>query len=384
MSITRHIAALVAALLITGSALGEAEASYHSVAGGVSAHVAVTARLKAEPMRWLTAWHRLIASLWVTADHTPRPQRVRVAILADMNGSYGSTRYKPPVHAAVEALVEDLSPSLVLSTGDMVAGMKAGLDYEAMWEAFHQAVTEPLLEAGLPFAPTPGNHDATNRPRFEREREVYAETWRAHRPEVDFLDDEHYPRRYAFTHQGILFISIDASTVGALSKTQRAWLKALLEAHADIPVKVVYGHVPLYAFARGREKEILGDEALEAMFERHGVSLYLSGHHHAYYPARRPSGLRLVSMACLGGGPRALIGREPKSEPEPRALTILEIDPERGVLSVEAYGAAGGFTEPIARATLPERLGEGRAQMVRDDLWSSEERAVTAQEETSR
>ncbi len=314
-----------------------------------------------KPLEWFEALQHVV----IDAARDP-VREVRLAVLSDMNGSYGSTTYKEPVHGAVDALVSHFEPSLVISTGDMVAGMKKGLDYQAMWDAFHKVVTHPLTNAGVPFAPTPGNHDGTNRPGFALEREIYASTWKAHRPDLDFVDDTHYPRRYAFMHQGVLLISIDASTVGRLSRPQRAWLEGVLQANEQVKAKIVYGHVPLYPFARGRETEILNDQGLEEMFAKYGVTAYISGHHHAYYPGRREQGLRLVSMACLGGGPRRLISST-SSDPSPRALAIIEVDPQTGEFNVEAYSAQD-FQDRIERSGLPESIGEGEQLIIRDDL----------------
>ncbi len=300
----------------------------------------------------------------VGTRHDSSSRTVRVAVVSDLNGSYGSTSYKMPVHRAIDALVDVYKPSLVLSTGDMVAGMKEGLDYEAMWHGFHAAVTRPLRAAHIPFAPTPGNHDGTNRPGFEAERAMYNETWRRYKPDLNYVDDKHYPRRYAYLHEGVLFVSIDASTVGKLSSSHRKWLESVLRKQRDVKTKIVYGHVPLYPFAQKREREILDDKPLEEMFVKYGVTLYLSGHHHAYYPGKRENGLRLVSMACLGGGPRVLLGT---SEPSPRALLIMEIEPDRGIASLEAYHT-DDFTLPVDRAILPSEIGEGDWLIRRDDL----------------
>jgi len=46
---------------------------------------------------------------------------LRVAVISDMNGSYGSTEYESTVDGAVRRIVA-LKPNLVISTGDMVAG----------------------------------------------------------------------------------------------------------------------------------------------------------------------------------------------------------------------------------------------------------------------
>ena len=292
-----------------------------------------------------------------------RGERFRVAILSDMNSSYGSTHYRPEVHGAVAWLTQSARPSLVLSTGDMVAGMREGLDYEAMWVAFHEAVTHPLTMAGIPFAPTPGNHDASIQPGYEYERREYDAQWKLWKPALDFVDTRHYPRRYAFLHGGALFISLDATTVGRLSRAQLRWLEQVLIAQAEVPVKVVFGHLPIHPFAARREREVLGDVELEALLNAHGVSAYLSGHHHAYYPGKRGK-LRMVSMACLGGGARKLMGT---AQPSARSVAVLEIDPAQGVLSVEAYSGER-FDQRIERESLPERLGAQDAQIWRDDL----------------
>lgn len=318
--------------------------------------------------RWTRSEEGKRAALAAIPEAAPEA-RVRVVVLSDMNGRYGSALYREQVHEAVQAVTGSIRPSLVLSTGDMVAGMKAGLDYEAMWGAFHEAVTLPLRRAEIPFAPTPGNHDGTNYPGFELERQVYRQTWEEHKPALDFVDSRFYPRRYAYLHQGVLFVSIDASTVGKLKRPQIEWLDEVLAAQADVPVKIVYGHVPIVPFVKGRADETLADEALESLMVKHEVSAYLSGHHHAFYPGRREqSGLRMISMACLGGGPRVLNNRPRGAEPEARALLVLEIDPQEGIVSAEALDAASHFHERIARDTLPERVGEGAWEVVRDDL----------------
>src|SRR5690606_38967607 len=144
--------------------------------------------------------------------------------------------------------------------------------------------------------PTPGNHDASGYASFAAERAIFVDEWSARRPAVTFLDDAHYPLRYAFTMGPALFVSLDATTVGPLSSEQRAWLEAQLIAGADQPVKIVYGHLPLHPFAQGRESETLADAATEQLFVAHGVTAYVSGHHHAFYPGRRGA-LRVVSMA---------------------------------------------------------------------------------------
>ena len=92
---------------------------------------------------------------------------LRVVVISDLNGSYGSVTYEPRVTAAVRAIIA-MKPDLVISTGDMVAGQRrphlTETEVRAMWDAFHRTVTAPLEAAGIPLAVTPGNHDASNPP----------------------------------------------------------------------------------------------------------------------------------------------------------------------------------------------------------------------------
>jgi hypothetical protein len=277
-----------------------------------------------------------------------------------MNGSYGSRTYNEAVHAAVQRIVA-LSPDLVLSTGDMVAGQRAGLDYAGMWSSFHAAVSDRLAAAHIPFAVSPGNHDASAYPPFAHERAIYVEQWSARRPELAFQDASHYPLRYSFVLGPALFIAIDATTVGPLDAAQMQWLDAQLELGARYPVKIVFGHVPLYPLAEGRRAEFIGDPTLEALLVRHGVSLFVTGHHHAYYPGHRGP-LRLVAMACLGAGARPLIGSARESA---RSLLLFEID----VGGVRALDALSGpaFDVPIERGSLPLEVGLPGMRIQRDD-----------------
>ena len=295
------------------------------------------------------------------ADTTAAPRSYTVAVVSDMNSSYGSTSYLDEVHGAADFITRSLEPDLVISAGDMVAGQKHGLDYRAMWSAFHRTVTDRITAAGIPFAPTPGNHDASGYPAYDNERDIYVDEWNTKKPNLNYVEDTYFPLRYAFRLGPALFVSLDDTTVGPLGDPQMMWLDTVLEENADAPVKIVYGHLPLWGFASEKTDEIIGDDDLEEMLERHDVDMFVSGHHHAYYPGRRRE-LRMLSMACLGTGPRELIGEGRTSR---RSLAVFEYDAS-GIASVDAY-LPPDFTQRVPRTMLPTSVDDGNAIVVRDD-----------------
>ncbi len=62
-------------------------------------------------------------------------------------------------------------------------------------------------------------------------------------------------------------------------------------------------------------------DQLRLMLEKYRVHTYISGHHHAYYPAHKGK-LQLLHTGILGAGPRPLIAG---NTPPRKTLTILDI-----------------------------------------------------------
>ncbi len=298
----------------------------------------------------------------IDADTPPDKTVYTIAVISDLNGSYGSTTYSQTVHKAVSWITEQVNPNLVLSTGDMVAGQQAGHDYRAMWRSFHNAVTLPITQADIPLAVTPGNHDGSGYAGFANERAIFVDEWKTHRPAVNFLDDSNYPLYYAFELGPALFISLDATRVGPLNQDQRQWVANILETYKTHPVKFVYGHIPLFPVAQGRETEILKDYPFEQLLNEYNVQMMISGHQHAYYPAQRGA-LRLMHTACLGAGPRKLISDNKVSE---RNVIVIHYD-ATGIIASEAYGGPD-FQTVIDRTKLPESINSGQMRLYRDDL----------------
>lgn len=288
---------------------------------------------------------------------------LRVVVMSDLNSAYGSTRYEPEVHTAVRRTVEQWRPDLVLIAGDMVAGQKPSLSDErvrAMWAAFDSAVAEPLRRAGVPFAFTVGNHDASGHPGHERDRREAARHWQPSDLGVRVLEGGRFPFYYAFTQGDVFFLILDASTGAvAADSAQMAWVRRTLasEPARSAGMRVSLGHVPLYPVARGRDRpgEVQAQaDSIRALLERGDVRLHISGHHHAYLPGRRGD-LELLHAGALGQGARQLLA-EGAGEPI-RTVTVLELFPPEDRWAERTYRVDGYMVEPVDPGGLPARVG---------------------------
>lgn len=309
----------------------------------------------------------------------PNPPRgdLRIAIISDLNSAYGSTDYAPEVDRAV-ALLPAWQPDVVLCGGDMVAGQSLNLStaqIQAMWRAFDARVAAPLRQARLPFGFTLGNHDgsssigADGRFRFQRDRDLAAAYWQApaHDPGVNFVDRSRFPFHYTFQQGDVFFLVWDGSS-SRISSENLAWVERALasERAQQAKLRVVVGHLPLYAVAEGRDRpgEVMANpDQLRALLERYNVQLYVSGHHHAYYPGHRGQ-LHLLHAGLLGSGPRSLLGRD---RPSPKTLTLVDVDYANPAQSRDTTFDMQTLT-PIDIHQLPRVLVGHNGQVLRRDI----------------
>ena len=324
----------------------------------------------------------------VLANPIRTPASTRLCFISDLNGSYGSVNLPSTVHDAM-AQVQKLNCGLVIGAGDLVAGQDSTLTdshLRSMWDEFNRVVLMPLDAGGVPVLSALGNHDASAARGasgsflFQRERNVASEFWKRKlqgtvSSAVEWWSQEDFPFFYSvrFGTTGIVFI--DGSSAVEV-RSRRAWLENQLTqmaAHPSISTRIVVGHLPLFAVARGRESpgEILADsKELYELFDRHKVDFYISGHHHAFYPGRVPEwsrnhGTVQLALGALGDGPRKLLGEH--AVPARNTLTYLDINESMQAIesrfSVKTLLPWSG--EHLSPFELPEALpsldGSGKA-----------------------
>lgn len=294
-----------------------------------------TAPSEAAPAELPAATQELLASLGQEPVNPPRGD-LRMVVMSDLNGVYGSTDYDPEIDKTM-ALIPFWNPDLVICSGDMVAGQDLTLtpdQIQAMWAAFDDHVAAPLREAGLPYGFTIGNHDASgalgvnDQPLFKQERDLASAYWQdpKHDPGVEFVDRFEFPFYYTFRHEDVFFLSWDGSS-SRIPADKLAWVEKALasEAAQNARMRILLGHLPLYAVAVGRNEpgEVMDNaDQLRAMLEKYDVHTYISGHHHAYYPGHKGD-LQLLHMGIIGSGPRPLIDSD---LPPWKAMTVLDVD----------------------------------------------------------
>jgi hypothetical protein len=308
----------------------------------------------------------LALALAATAAAEGKKAGIRIAVISDMNSSYGTVGHHEDVERAVGRIVE-LRPDAVISTGDMIAGQLRDTSKRSrlgpMWQAFHRVVSNPLAEAGIPLAVTPGNHDASAYPAFRDERRRYTDEWLQRESALDFVDESGYPFRYAFSIGDVLFISLDVTVTGAMPAADIGWLEDLLEEHRDgYSHAVVFSHVPVWPVAEEREREATRDGNLHELLSTADIDLYLSGHHHAFYPGVL-DGVTYLSQACLGAGPRRLTGSA--SGRSPRAFTLIDITGD-GIRVASLTST--DFRTPEDWDALPRQIATDAGALVRADL----------------
>ena len=279
--------------------------------------------------------------------YLPPRKDFRIVVISDLNSQYGSTEYDLEVKQAI-SLITQWQPDLVLCGGDMIAGQKTSLtesQIRSMWAAFDEQIAAPLRKNRIPFGFTIGNHDGSGAIKnqtlvFQQERELAQTYWQQHQLDLDLVDRGNFPFYYSFQQNEIFFLVWDAST-SDISQQQLNWVQQNLSSPTaqQAKIKIVIGHLPLYpmAIAKNKPGEYLREgNKLRSLLEQNQVDLYISGHHHTYYPGKIDN-LKLLHAGALGQGARQLINSK---LPPKKTVTAIDVELATSQLAYTTYDAA--------------------------------------------
>ena len=307
--------------------------------------------------------------------YIPPHQDFRIVVISDLNSQYGSTTYEPEVKQAI-SLMNKWQPDLVLCSGDMIAGQKTSLtqkQIKAMWTAFDRQIAMPLRNHNIPFGFTIGNHDGSGAIKndalvFQVERDLAQAYWsqEQHQLGLNFIDRPNFPFYYSFLQDDIFFLVWDASTHN-ISPQQLAWVEQQLNSPTaqQAAMKIAIGHLPLYPVATTKNKPgeyLANGSKLRSLLASNGVQVYISGHHHVYYPGKQGE-LELLHAGALGQGARQLIN---SSLPPRKTLTAIDINKSQSQLTYHTYDAVTWKLIPIEE--LPPSLEVDGGKIIRQDL----------------
>src|SRR6202165_5476223 len=161
----------------------------------------------------------------------------------------------------------------VLMLGDNIYGGQRPADFKRKFEDPYQL----LLDAGVKFYASLGNHDGTNE--------------RLYKPFN--MDGKRY---YSFKRGNAEFFALDSNY---MDPQQLDWLKSQLSG-SRATWKICFFHHPMYSHARAHGPDSDLRKRLEPIFQEQGVNLVLSGHEHDYERVKPQHGISYFVVGNSG------------------------------------------------------------------------------------
>ena len=144
---------------------------------------------------------------------------------------------------------------MVIMLGDNLYGSQRAADFVQKFERPYK----PLLDAGVKFYASLGNHDNTSNNTYK----------------LFNMGGERY---YTYTRNNVRFLVLDSNY---LDSRQLEWLERALR-DAQEAWKIAYFHHPLYSDGGRHGSEVELRVKLEPLFVKYGVNVVYSGHDHIY------------------------------------------------------------------------------------------------------
>jgi predicted phosphodiesterase len=187
---------------------------------------------------------------------------VRLAVIGDMG-----TAEQPQIDVARQMVkARAVFPfEFVITLGDNIYTGSLPSDFEKAFAVPYK----PLLDAGVLFYATLGNHDKTNE-RFYKPFNMNGANY------------------YAYKKGHVRFFALDSNY---MDPKQTAWVETQLREAGNGDWKICYFHHPLYSSARFHGPDADLRRVLEPLFVKYGVDVVLSGHDHVYERVRPQQGI---------------------------------------------------------------------------------------------
>jgi len=196
---------------------------------------------------------------------------VRFAVIGD-SGTGDAPQYE--VAAEMEAYRQATNFEFVLMLGDNIYGGHSARDFERKFERPYRS----LLDAGVRFYASLGNHDDPNEERLYKPFNMTGE------------------RYYTFKKGNVAFFALDSNY---MDPKQLDWLeKELRNSNADW--KVCFFHHPLYSDGKFHGPDTNLRAQLTPLFLKYGINVVLSGHEHVYERIKPEQGIYYFVLGNSG------------------------------------------------------------------------------------
>jgi 3',5'-cyclic AMP phosphodiesterase CpdA len=234
-----------------------------------------------------------------------KPSSVRFAVIGDM-GTGELPQYE--IAAKMNSSREIFHFDFVLMLGDNIYGGHNPADYHKKFELPYK----PLLDAGVQFYGSLGNHDSTTE-RFYKPFNMNGQPY------------------YTYKRGNVQFFVLDTNY---MKPEQVSWLqKELQNSRADW--KICYFHHPLYSSGsfHGASTELR--LSLEPLFVKYGVQVVFAGHEHVYERTKPQNGITYFTEGAAG--------ELRKGNLKKTTLTAVGYDQDCSFMLIEVSGAELNF-----------------------------------------
>src|SRR5215510_753816 len=240
-----------------------------------------------------------------------RPDSLKFAVIGD-NGTGDTPEYD--VGQRMAAARTAFPFDTVLMLGDNMYGRQEPEDFVTKFERPYSA----LLQAGVRFYATLGNHDDQNN-RFYKPFNMGGE------------------RYFTFVKKNVRFFVLDTNQ---LDPKQRAWFDDMLQ-RSDDRWRICFFHHPIYSDAARHGSDVSLRVILEPLFVKYGVDVVFSGHDHVYERLKPQKG---ITYFVSGSG-----GQLRRGDVRPSGLTAAYFDQDQSFMLVEVAGNEM-FFEAVSRS----------------------------------
>src|SRR6266487_4062148 len=199
-----------------------------------------------------------------------KAKSVRFAVIGD---SGTGDRMQYDIGRLMEDCRKKASFDFVIMLGDNIYGADTPADFRLKFETPYK----PLLDAGVKFYASLGNHDNPNQ--------------RFYKP---FNMGE--KRYYNFKNGNVEFFALDSTY---MDPTQLNWIKQKLR-DSNAAWKICYFHHPLYSNGKHHGADVDLRSLIAPLFEKYGVNAVFSGHEHIYERLNPVHGIYYFILGTCG------------------------------------------------------------------------------------